>query len=277
MNMKLWLKRWKSGVDRYFGRMIEMDEKPTILFSLPAFEPATIWWTDCAKNVIPQYLAGKPVNIDLLIGNKAVYEEIHPRMQREEYRALGGVGHGSADKFTGQNFSIIYWTQDPDYFQELKGKCFAPVSCLVGQNLVPTMVRYGLGVGIGEITEYYVTDAPGILSFVRSDTVYWVRLAVGDTAYQAYQISLQTYEEEAKAAEEKGNIILARLLRYNAANRKFFGNPNWKLITQPPPPPPPPPPSPPSPPPPPSPGEYEVEVTIPETTLKLKVKAKQTK
>jgi hypothetical protein len=107
--------------------------------------------------------------------------------------------------------------------------------------------------------------------------VFWVRLAVGDTAYQAYKVSLETYEEEAKAAESKGNIILARLLRYDAANRKFFGDGNWKLITQPPPPPPPPPPSPPSPPSPSSPGDYEVEVTIPETTLKLKVKVKQTK
>jgi len=106
---------------------------------------------------------------------------------------------------------------------------------------------------------------------VRSDTVFWVRLALGDRAKDAFDISLATYEEEAKAAEQKGNVILARLLRYNAANRKFFGDPNWRLITTPPPQPP----QPPQPPSPPTEGEYEVEVTIPQTTLKLRVKARK--
>jgi hypothetical protein len=132
------------------------------------------------------------------------------------------------------------------------------------------MVQEGLGAGQGEITEYYVMDS-GILSFVRSDTVFWVRLALGDRAKDAFDISLATYEEEAKAAEQKGNVVLARLLRYNAANRKFFGNPDWRLITTPPPPPP----SPPQPPQQPEEGEYEIEFTIPATPVKLRVKARK--
>ena len=246
------------------------DGKPKLLFSLPSFEPATTWWTDCAKNVVPQYLQGKPVDVELLIGNQAWPDAIHERMQKDEYKALGGVGHGSNDKFTAQNYSIVYWTANRDYLRELRNKVFAPVSCLVGNALLPAMVEEGLGCGQGEITEYYVMDS-GILSFVRSDTVFWVRLALGDKAKDAFDISLATYEEEAKAAEQKGNVILARLLRYNAANRKFFGDPNWRLITTPPPQPP----SPPQPPAPPEEGEYEVEVTIPQTTLKLRVKARK--
>lgn len=243
-------------------------EKPKIIFSLPCHEVATCAWSNVAKNVIPQFLQGKNVDYRILYGNEATAANIYRALQESNVKAFGGVGHGSNWLFTAQNYEVVFWTAWPDKAAYLRGKAFAPVSCLVGVQLVPWLVQQGVPAGVGEVTEYYITSN-GILSFVRADTVFWVRLALGDTVERAFRVSLDTYEEEAQERERQGDTITARFLRADAQNRRLFGDKNWKMVEAPQPP------QPPQPSQPPQWEEWEVELTVPQSVLKGRVRVKK--
>jgi len=233
--------------------------KPTIIYALPCYEPATCMWSNAAKVIIPRELADKPINYVILYGSASTPEVIHDAMKKPDVKMLKGVGHGAPPRFTTTDNRTVYSTEDPQGLEELRGKNFSPVSCLVGLELLPTMEKHGLGAGLGETKEYIITSG-AINSFVYSELSYDLWLIRGATHKEAYEAMLRKYEAEARQRELMGDVYAARLLRYDAKYRAKFGHDDWKLIETPTPPQPPQPPTPPS-------GRVKVTITIPETTL----------
>jgi len=223
---------------------------------LPDFETATSAWSRVAKLFINDVEEG--FEHIVLEGNNCYRANVHNALKQEGTIGISGlsVGHGNVCVTTVQNYDIDFSCYD-DANKLLKGKMFNKCSCLVGKGLLPNMVQYGLGAGCGEITEYwiYVTWHPD----PRQDTTFYFvdanyefdrELMRGKTAKEAYDAMIQKYYQYANYWQSR-LPDLAHYLRYDADNRKLFGDPNFKLPTQPPPSPPPPPP----PPPPPQPGK----------------------
>jgi hypothetical protein len=237
-----------------------------LLFS-PNFELATARWQPQQSNIYT-YLAQKDnFVLDELLKDNDTWQNTQSEMP--SCLIAVGVGHGNPTDFTGQNYAVIVSTGTPDMMMLFKGKVFAPVSCLVGQQLLPTMAqKYGLGAGLGETVEYTFAYNPNVPPendnitwlFISAEAHFLHALALNYSAQKAYNFMLQAYEANAKSIESTDPDI-AQWLRYDAQNRAFFGSNDWRVdpsqpepqepIPDPQIPPPPPPPSPPPPPPPP--------------------------
>ena len=215
---------------RYLPSLNLAPSPATIIFSLPCFEPATCLWSDHVKPIIKNYV--KNANIVILYGNDATPARIHQEMAKVKKGALGGVGHGNHMEFTAQNFNIVYWTARPEVIKNdsIGSKLFAPVSCLVGRQLAPFMVKEGgMDASIGETIEYTLTSN-GVMSFINAEMTLWKSLDEGKILGDAYNDMLKQYEVEASKAEANRDPYTARFLRLDAANRKMFGDPGFKLI-----------------------------------------------
>ncbi len=163
---------------------------------------------------------------------------------------VDGVGHGNDQVFTGDQGREIY-TQGDACCAELAGRAFVPVSCLVGNGLLPYMVDKGLGCGLGEITEYWFGTDPSeppesdhmVGWFQWSEFAYKSEICVGHDATAAFANMSASYEAHAAAADSTDPDV-ADLLRYDLLNRKSFGSPAWVVGKIEPPPEPPTPPAP---------------------------------
>ncbi|MEM3906331.1 MAG: hypothetical protein QXZ17_05620 [Nitrososphaerota archaeon] len=213
---------------KWLGRL---QSNPTVLFSLPDFDLATQLWSYNVKPYIRKTFEGTPVNYILLEGNAATGSNVHRTVRKIEnnVKAVAGVGHGYDHIFTGQSHNVIYITSDPDTIElDFKqAEVFAPVSCLVGKLLCPFVTQKGAKSAMGEVTEYYITSAAQ--AFIEAEMTFWYHLARGKTAKEAYDLMLDAYERKAKELESV-DAVSAKYLRFNAQNRKLFGDPNYKLV-----------------------------------------------
>jgi len=236
-----------------------------LLFS-PNFETATARWQPLQSSVYA-YLSQKDAfDLDELLKEKDTQAFAWNEMPSCVIAV--GVGHGNDDVFTGQNYDTIVSTSLTQSMELFRGKVFAPVSCLVGNKLLPTMAQsYGLGAGLGEVVEYTFAFNPNVdpqydtitWLFISAEAYFLHALALNYSAQKAYNFMLQAYENNAKSIENT-NPDVAQWLRYDAKNRAFFGSNDWRIdpskpepqepIPDPQIPPPPQPPTPPSPPPP---------------------------
>jgi hypothetical protein len=63
-----------------------------------------------------------------------------------------------------------------------------------------------------------------------AEYVFWYRLAEGFTAGEAYRMMIREYYRQAKLAESVDEET-AYYVRYDADNRRFFGDQNWRMIS----------------------------------------------
>jgi hypothetical protein len=211
-----------------------------VVICAPYFEEATFLWSPFLKNWLANELKKRGVEPVVLWGNDCIPEKFAEAVKDPDVYAVDGVGHGNERTFTGQGYSELLKV-GMLLGEEWKHIFFGPVSCLVGQQLVPYMVQQGVPAAVGEETEYFFTAAgtPGDGSDPALDPLekyyhyaeYGGRLlymAEGHTAGEAYQNMLQEYERQAQEAE-KVDAETAYWLRYDAQHRKFFGDPNFRF------------------------------------------------
>jgi hypothetical protein len=205
----------------------------------PYYEVATKLWSPFLRGWVKNELEKRKVETVLLWGDDANRQKLWEAVKNPEIRGILGVGHGSETEIVGQNNETLLKVGD-SIGPEWRKLCFAPVSCLVGQKLVPWLVEQGVPCGVGEETEYWFTaeDKPRegndpeedqlLKYYLRAEYTYWFRLAEGFTAGQAYQMMLDEYEKQAKLAQQV-DPETAYWLRYDAKHRKFFGDGSFLL------------------------------------------------
>jgi hypothetical protein len=220
-------------------------------------------WGDVATNTTAPYYARlypkyvlegsdvKPIILEEIQDQKPQYDEVLTKY-KGKIILIDGVGHGRNDAIAG--FMNVILERVPTPEGKYEGSFFKPISCLVGNGLLPDMASKNKDfAGLGEITEYWIMvegawmhkgedwgEDPHLESFLRCEFDMAKALVQGMSAEEAYNLLLQRYEEEAKKWESQ-DPEQADLLRYDAQNRKLFGKPDWRRPGAPPPPPPPPP------------------------------------
>jgi len=212
-----------------------------IVVELPNFENATKAWSRVAKCYVSNWPQGFfPI---VLEGTNCYADDVWKALEDPDVIGISGlsVGHGNSCVTTVQDYDEDFWCGSAKN-SLLKNRFFNKVSCLVGKGLLPDMVKAGLGCGCGEVTEYWLMTnwaqdpcKDVARYFVIANFAFDLALMNGKTAGEAYQAMLNEYENQAKTVE---NIDpdLADLLRYDAKNRAFFGDPNWRIGPPPPPP-----------------------------------------
>jgi len=114
---------------------------PSILVVLPDFETATYLGSEWIKaHILP--ILEKHLKVIVLAGADAVKSKFKTLIKK--VTALGGVGHGNKDVFTGQNYDRLL-TKQTLTEEECKGKWYFPLSCLTGYpgGLAETFVKKG--------------------------------------------------------------------------------------------------------------------------------------
>jgi len=107
---------------------------------------------------------------------------------------------------------------------------------------MPWLVKQGVPCTVGEITEYIFTaekeqeqgndpEEDQLLKYyLYSEYVFWYRLAEGFTAGEAYRMMIKEYYRQARLAKNVDDET-AFYVQYDADNRKFFGDQNFRLIS----------------------------------------------
>jgi hypothetical protein len=213
-----------------------------VLILAPDFEIATHLWYPWLTEVLGPKLINLGIPTTYLLKDMVTQDYVFQTIQRENPKLIAGVGHGNVDVYTGHLYNVIWQVSSyPDW--TVQNRNFCPVSCLVGQKLLPDMVRKGLGAGLGEDIEYafWYSNAndplhdPILALFTNSEFVYEIQLAMGDTSEIAYEKMKKAYYDAAKNTYPH----IADTLISDADHRLLFGNPDWKLKEVPPSPPPP--------------------------------------
>jgi len=206
----------------------------------PYYEIATYIWSPYLRGWVSRELEKRGIMPILLWGPGAVKTKYIEAIKDKDVKGTLGVGHGNNDVFTGQNYEPIINVGDK-ITDDYKRQCIAPVSCLVGKKLMPWLVEQGVQCSVGEVTEYWFTaekiiqngDDPEedklLKYYMYAEYVFWYRLAEGFTAGEAYRMMIREYYRQAKLAESIDEET-AYYVRYDADNRKFFGDDKFRLI-----------------------------------------------
>lgn len=214
-----------------------------VLIVAPDFDLATRAWHPWLLDYLRPQLESRGVEVVAAEGGEAVRERVWQILSDPEVKALFGCGHGDDKTFTGQQLDEIFVACK--YPEELvAGKCFAPVSCLVGRKLLPDMVEKGLGCGLGETVIYVFYLQPGVppledwilALFTKSEFTYAICMAEGCASGEAHARMIKAYYDSADRVREIDPEI-AYTLEYDADYRLHFGDAEWRLVEAPPPPP----------------------------------------
>jgi len=214
-----------------------------VLILAPKFDTATALWYPWLIHEYPKPFEDHNVEVIVLRKEEDVKDKVHETILEHEVDAILGVGHGHYAIFTGQKMEVIFRACAYDK-KLVKDRNFAPVSCYVGRELLPDMVKKGLACGLGEVTTYSFAAIGGdplkdpiLALFTKSELQYWKSLLAGKTHREAWFEMKQAYYA---AADSCKYPHVAALLRKDADNRKKFGDDNWRLVEAPPGPPSPP-------------------------------------
>ena len=207
----------------------------------PYYEIATYIWSPYLRGWVSRELKKRGITPVLLWGVDAVKTKYMEAIKDKDVKGTLGVGHGNNDVFTGQDYEPIMKVGDK-ITDDYKRQCIAPVSCLVGNKLMPWLVEQGVPCTVGEVTEYWFTaekinqngedpEEDKLLKYyMYAEYVFWYRLAEGFTAGEAYRMMIREYYRQAKLAESVDEDT-AYYVRYDADNRKFFGDQNWRMVS----------------------------------------------
>ena len=205
----------------------------------PYFDTATFLWSPFLKGWVARELKKRCVEPVVLWGNDCVPNKFAAAMTDPETKGVLGVGHGSENEFTGQGYAVLVHSKMtvPDAW---KDDVFAPVSCLVGVRLVPTLVQQGVPVGIGETKEYWFTAMGTVTDgldpeedlllkyFLYAEYTFWYRLCEGASAGEAYDAMIEEYKRQAEEAK-KVDSTTWWCLQVDWQNRKFYGDRGYRL------------------------------------------------
>jgi len=241
-----------------------------ILIFNPAFEDATKLWHPWMFKLADIIKAAGHTPV-LLSADQDTVSNMLNALADPEVRAMAGHGHGNATTFTGQNYDILF-TVCRYNAGLIKTRNFSPVSCLIGNELLPDMVQKGLGCGLGMLKEYvfYWGGADPLQdtilqNFTLSEFEYWKALVNGYTHGGSWEKAKAAYLDRANRI---GCVPVSEALKQDAMMRSVFGDRNWMLAAAPSTPPP----APPAPPPtPPAPGEETWEI-IPLGPIRVKIR-----
>jgi hypothetical protein len=206
----------------------------------PYYDIATYLWNPFLKGWVRRELERRGTGAILLWANDANRQKLFNAVKDPDARGVLGAMHGWEYGVIGQNNQVLLQVGD-SIGPEWKKLCFAPVSCLVGRKLVPWLVEQGVPCGVGEVTEYWFTaeklqhqgedpEEDRLMKYyLRAEYTFWYRIAEGFTAGEAYRMMIKEYYRQSKLAEQVDEET-AYYVRYDAENRKFFGDPRFRLI-----------------------------------------------
>jgi hypothetical protein len=212
-----------------------------VVILAPCFDLATYIWSPYLRGWVSNELKKRGVQPILLWGDDAVKAKYLEAIKDPDVKGTLGVGHGNNDVLTGQNYNVIIRVGD-QVTDDLKKQGIAPVSCLVGNSLMPWLVKQGVPCAIGEVTEYIFTavnvnpkgedpEEDRLLKhYMYAEYTFWYRLAEGFTAGEAYRMMMREYYRQASLAKQVDDET-AFYVQYDADNRKFFGDGNFRLIS----------------------------------------------
>jgi len=107
---------------------------------------------------------------------------------------------------------------------------------------MPWLVKQGVPCTVGEVDEYIFTaekeqeqgndpEEDRLLKYyLYSEYVFWYRLAEGFTAGEAFRMMIKEYYRQARLAKNVDDET-ALYVQFDADNRKFFGDQNFRLIS----------------------------------------------
>ncbi|MCI4408753.1 MAG: hypothetical protein JHC26_06650 [Thermofilum sp.] len=203
----------------------------------PYYETATQLWSPFLKGWVANELKKRGVEPVVLWGDDAVPDKFNQAIQDPDVKGVLGVMHGNEEEATGQNYVTILWKGMP-IPDTMKDDVIAPVSCLVGKDLMPWLAQQGIPYTVGEITEYWFTaeDKPRqgndpeedqLLKFyLYAEYTFWFRLAEGFDTGTAYQMMIQEYDRQIQLASQV-DAETAYWLGVDKENRKAWGNPQY--------------------------------------------------
>jgi len=205
----------------------------------PYYEIATYLWNPFLRGWVKRELEKRGAGTILLWADDARRDKLFDAVKDPDARGVLGAMHGWEEGIVGQYNWVLLRVGD-SIGPEWKKLCFAPVSCLVGQKLVPWLVEQGIPAGIGEVTEYWFTaekmqhqgDDPNedalMKYYLLAEYTFWYRLAEGFTAGEAYRMMIREYLRQAALAKQVDEET-AYYVSYDAQNRKFFGDPDFRI------------------------------------------------
>lgn len=205
----------------------------------PYYEEVTQLWNPFLKGWVKSELEKRGAQVILLWADDANKEKLFEAVKDPDVHGVLGAAHGWERGIVGQYNQVLIQVGD-QIGPEWKKICLNMVSCLVAQELIPWLVEQGVPSAVGEVTEYAFTSDGSprdgndpeedqlLKYYLRAEYTFWFRMAEGYTAGQAYKQMLEEYEIQAREAE-KVDEETAYWLRYDASNRKFFGDPNFVL------------------------------------------------
>lgn len=210
-----------------------------VVIIAPYYETATQLWSPFLKGWVVNELKKRGVEPVVLWGDDAVPDKFNKAIQDPDVKGVLGVMHGNEEEATGQNYVTILWKGMP-IPDTMKDDVIAPVSCLVGKDLMPWLANQGVPFTVGELTEYWFTaeDKPrqgndpeedGLLKFyLYAEYTFWYRLAEGFDTGTAYQMMIQEYDRQIQLAS-KVDPETAYWLGVDKENRKAWGNPQYVI------------------------------------------------
>ena len=205
----------------------------------PYYEEATELWSPFLKGWVSNELKKRGVEPVVLWGDDAVPDKFNQAILDPDVKGVLGVMHGNEEEATGQNYVTILWKGMP-IPDAMKDDVIAPVSCLVGQDLMPWLAQQGVPYTVGELTEYWFTaeDKPRqgndpeedqLLKFyLYAEYTFWYRLAEGFDTGTAYQMMIQEYDRQIQLASQV-DTETAYWLGVDKENRKAWGNPQYTV------------------------------------------------
>jgi hypothetical protein len=205
----------------------------------PYYEIATFLWSPFLKGWVSNELKKRGVETVLLWGSDATRQKLFNAVKDKDVKGTLGVGHGNDEVIVGQNNEILLRVGDT-LGPEWRKDCVGPVSCLVGRKLMPYLIQQGVPCGIGEVTEYWFTaekeqhqgndpNEDALMKYyLLAEYTFWYRLAEGFTAGEAYKMMIKEYYKQSALAKQVDEET-AYYVAYDAQNRKFFGDENFRI------------------------------------------------
>jgi len=213
---------------------------PKVVIVAPYYEIVTSLWNPFLRGWVKNELEKRGIGTILLWGDDANRQKLFQSVTDADVKGVLGAAHGWERGIVGQYNQVLIQVGDK-IGPEWRKICFNMVSCLVAREFIPWLVQQGVPSAVGEVTEYIFTaeDKPRsgnnpeedrlLKYYLYSEYTFWFAMAQGFTAEEAYKLMIKEYYKQSKLAESVDEET-AYYVKYDAKNRKFFGDGKFRLI-----------------------------------------------